>query len=151
MTPDQELRFLVLAAQRTGSRLLAGVLKPLGLTAAQAEVLQVLAEFGPLSLNALGKLLVCESGSPSRLVAGLVDRGLVARASDQADGRAVELSVSPEGLALIGQARAIEPAIAKLVQSVLSPDEVEAANAILRKLVAGSPAGDAVARRKRAR
>ncbi len=149
MTPDQELRYLILAAQRTGGRLIAGVLKPLGLTAAQAEVLQVLVEFGPLSLNALGRLLVCESGSPSRLVAGLVDRGLVTRASDQADGRAVELSISPEGLALVSQTRAIEPIMEARVGGVLSPQEIEAANLILRKMVAGSPAGDAVARRKR--
>src|SRR5262249_35812529 len=97
MTPAQELHFLILAAQRTGGRMTAGVLKPLGLTPAQAEVLQVLGEFGPMSPNPLGGLLICETGSPSRLVGSLVGKGLVARACAEADRRAVELSLTPKG------------------------------------------------------
>jgi len=53
---------LVLAIQREGNRLLAAELKPLGITPSQAEVLRVLRDYGPLTLNALGGLLVCETG-----------------------------------------------------------------------------------------
>ena len=148
MSPLQELRFLILAAQRTGSRIMTGVLKPLGLTPAQAEVLQVLHEFGPLSLNRLGGLLICETGSPSRLVASLVAKELVARSASQDDGRAIELSLTPKGAALLASAAAIEPALAGTISDALSAEEIAAMNEGLRKLVAASPAGRAVARRK---
>ena len=66
MKVAEELRYLVLAIQREGNRLLAAELKPLGITPSQAEVLRVLRDHGPLTLNALGGLLVCEtSNSPS--------------------------------------------------------------------------------------
>src|SRR6266496_116610 len=66
----EEFRYLVLTAQREGNRILTEALRPLDLTPSQAEVLRVLQEHQPLSLIALGELLVCESGSPSRLVEG---------------------------------------------------------------------------------
>src|SRR5665811_1491799 len=60
------IRFLVLAAQREGSRRLTRELRAIGLTPSQSEVLRILADHGPLSLTGLGELLVCESGtSPS--------------------------------------------------------------------------------------
>lgn len=43
--------------------------------------------------------------SMSRTVNGLVERGLVVRAADPADGRQVILSLSPEGLSMIGDIR----------------------------------------------
>ena len=84
----EELRYLVLAIQREGNRLLAAELRPLGITPSQAEVLRVLRDHGPMTLNALGGLLVCETGnSPSRLVDRLVAQGLVKRGIDKVDRR----------------------------------------------------------------
>ena len=78
--PAEELRYLILAAQREGNRAFARRLRPLGLTPSQAEVLRLLDERQPLSLTGLGELLVCESGTnPSRLVDRLVTTGLVRR------------------------------------------------------------------------
>src|SRR5215813_1799230 len=74
-----EIRHLILAAQRHGSRIIAGYLRAASLTPAQAEVLQVLASHEPLTLVELGRLMISETGSPSRLVDTLVTRGLVAR------------------------------------------------------------------------
>ncbi len=79
MQPVEELRYLVLAVQREGNRTLTEALRPLELTPSQAEVLRVLQEFQPLSLFALGDLLICETGSPSRLVNGMVEAGLIER------------------------------------------------------------------------
>src|SRR5882757_9701174 len=77
MNPADEMRYLILAAQREGNRLLSDYIRPLGLTPAQAEVLSVLHEAQPLSLIEVGERLICETGSPSRLVDGLVKAGLV--------------------------------------------------------------------------
>ena len=72
----EELRFLVLGAQREGTRALNELLAPIGLTAAQAEVLAVLRdEPRPLSVRDIGQRLVCEgaaragSSPPSSIVA----------------------------------------------------------------------------------
>lgn len=45
MEPIEELRYLVLAAQREGNRLLADGLQPLGLTPSQAEALRLLEDW----------------------------------------------------------------------------------------------------------
>src|SRR5215217_2285183 len=80
MEAVEELRYLILAAQREGARALAELLRPAGLTAAQGEVIAVLQEAKrPLTVREIGERLVCETGSPSRLVASLVDAGLLQR------------------------------------------------------------------------
>ena len=148
MTPTQELRFLILAAERTGGRMIMAGLKHLGLTPSQAEVLQVLSEFAPISLAALGGMLVCESGSPSRLVAGLVARGLVQREAATGDARIACLSLSPEGSALLAQMKLLDDEITGKIAASLTPKQVEAMVAGMRKLLKHTPLGQAVARRR---
>ncbi|MDQ0297845.1 DNA-binding MarR family transcriptional regulator [Salibacterium salarium] len=48
-----------------------------GLTSSTAEVIRVLEEHEPVSLKELGSLLICETGSPSRLIKGLINEGIV--------------------------------------------------------------------------
>ena len=148
MTPSQELRFLILAGERAGGKMIAQGLKPLGLTPSQAEVLEVLAESGPISLGALGGLLVCETGSPSRLVAGLVQRGLVERGVAAEDARIAELSLSAEGRALTDQLKGLGDSLSGKIAASLTAKEIEAINRGLRKLLAETPPGQAVARRR---
>src|SRR5436305_14726920 len=92
MQPVEELRYLMLAVQREGNRLLTEALRPLELTPSQAEVLRVLQEHQPSSLIALGEMLVCESGSPSRLVNGRVEADLGKRVPSATHGRIVTLT-----------------------------------------------------------
>ena len=58
MRDAERLRYLVLAAQREGNRMLTEQLRSLGVTPSQAEGLRVLADRGPLSLKQVGELLV---------------------------------------------------------------------------------------------
>ena len=112
MRVAEELRYLVLAANSEGKRQLAHQLRPLGLTPSQAEVLRVLADHAPLTLNGLGSLLVCESGSsPSRLVDRIVAQGLVNRRPGTTDGREVELTLTAEGERLAVEVAAVEDAM----------------------------------------
>lgn len=101
-------RFAVLALQREGARRLNAALAPLGLTASQAEALRVLDRFGPLTVGEVGRHLVCESGSPSRLTSTLADRGLVARGESEADRRVLVLSLTDEGKRLADGVAEIE-------------------------------------------
>lgn len=148
MSPEAELRFLILGAQREGNRVLSEQFAPLGLTPSQAEVIGCLAAGGTMSLGALGKLLVCEAGSPSRLVDALVVRGLVSRQENAADRRQVALALTPAGQALARQIVGIETALHGYIANTLGDAGVAAAIAQLRRLTAGSVAGDAIARRR---
>jgi DNA-binding MarR family transcriptional regulator len=147
--PLEELRYLVLGAQREGSRALSELLAPIGLTAAQAEVLAVLRdEPRPLSVGEIGQRLVCEGGSPSRLVATVVDRGLVQRTRSASDGRAVELALTAEGRAAAQRVAEAERQLYGWLSQTLTDGDVTALIRGLRKVVDGRPTGQAIARRR---
>lgn len=111
MKPIEQLRYLILAAQREGNRFLAEALRPLGLTPSQAEALRVLQDWQPLALIELGSLLVCEQRSPSRLVTGLIAAGYVAGAPSPNDKRKVVLNLTPRGREAAVQVAEIETAL----------------------------------------
>lgn len=144
MTPLNEFRYLVLAAQRDGNRLLAEALRPLGVTPAQSEVLTVLAGQSPLSLQALGERLVCETGSPSRLVAAMVSAGWVARRPSSEDQRRVELSLTPSGAAVSAQVAALEQEFLGELEGLLAGAPLAALNETLWRVVAHLPSGKAL-------
>jgi DNA-binding MarR family transcriptional regulator len=149
MREIEELRFLILAAQREGNRQLAQDLRKLGVTPAQAEVLRLLQDRQPLTLTGLGELLVCESGTnPSRLVDRLVTPGLVHRVEAVHDRRQVELTLTPGGRRLARQIAAVEARLYRDLEAAGVDHDMAAVIAYLRTLVAGRPAGEAVARRK---
>ena len=147
MQAVEELRYLILAAQREGNRILADALQPFELTPSQAEVLRVLQEHQPLSLIALGDLLVCETGSPSRLVNGMVEAGLIDRLPSLTNGRMVTLTLTEKGLAKAEQVRVVEEALYEGIAALLTGATLSDINALLWRFVEGRPAGKALARR----
>src|SRR5579862_1687345 len=108
MTPIEQLRYLMLAVQREGNRFLMEALEPLGLTPAQSEALRVLQDWQPQALVELGALLVCEQGSPSRLVAGLTAAGYVASAPSPEDKRRVVLTLTLRGVEAANRVAEVE-------------------------------------------
>lgn len=150
MDPIEELRYLVLAAQRDGNRRLAEALRPLDVTPAQAEVVTVLATVGvPLSVRELGELLVCETGSPSRLVRSVVGSGWALTATDDADGRVSRIRLTAAGRVLADAVRAVEAEfhrhLAEAVAPAGGPDDLVAT---LRAIVGDGPSGRALAQRR---
>jgi len=119
----RELRYLILAVQREGNRWLAEMLRSKELTPAQAEVLTVLADNGPLTLSELGRLLICENGSPSRLVSTVVKRGLVLQSNHETDRRAKLFTLSDAGWAALKDFSEIEASIDTFLDALLSPTE----------------------------
>lgn len=101
-------RFTILALQRQAARELTALLSELDLTPSQAEVVGVVGMYGPLSVREVGDLLICESGSPSRLVQTLVTRGLLARAVSSTDRRASFLTLTREGRDVLERVEAVE-------------------------------------------
>jgi len=141
-----ELRYLILAVQREGSRRLAARLRDAGLTPAQAEVLDVLRDRAPLSLAELGRLLVCETGSPSRLVDALVQRGLVARTPSPQDRRVVSLALTEAGREAQA-ASAGSSEVRDAITSALTGQEIGQLSSLLRRLIEGTAGGAAIAAR----
>ena len=147
MNRADELRYLVVAAQREGSRFFTEQLRPLGLTPSQAEVLGVLHEAQPLSLVELGARLVCETGSPSRLVDGLVKAELVERVPSATDQRKVTLSLTQRGEELHVQVAEIEQRLNAVFSNVGNQAGLEVLREVLWQFVQDKPAGRALARR----
>jgi DNA-binding MarR family transcriptional regulator len=142
-----ELRHLVLGAQREGNRWFAEALRPVGLTPAQAEILAVLADHGGVTLAELGRLIVCESGSPSRLVETLVRRGLVRREPGTEDRRVVHLWLSGDGVAALDHVGQAESVLNAGILQALDAEERATLTRLLRKLVSNSQAGEVMRRR----
>ena len=148
MRPAEEIRYLILAAQREGNRQLASALRPMGLTPAQAEAVRLLADRQPLTLTGLGELLVCESGTnPSRLIDRLVTAGLVQRRESSLDRRQVELTLTPDGQHRATQIAQIEEQLYDFIDTAGAGHDIRPVLAYLRALVASQPAGLAVQRR----
>lgn len=143
----EELRFLVLAAQREGQRLLADALRPLGVTPTQSEALSVLEAREPLTLGELGGLLIAETGSPSRLVSGLVQAGLVARSPSREDRRSVVLRLTAEGRRVAREIVVAEASLYRAIDAAIAGHDVAATLALLRAFVADRPTGRALQRR----
>lgn len=147
--PMEELRYLVLAIQREGNRLLAAALRPLGVTPSQGEVLRLLEADSGLTLTALGDLLVCETGSnPSRLVDRLVSQGLVIRHPDPDDRRYVRLQLSTEGRRVARKVADAEERLYNELRRSVDGRPLRPALDLLRDLADGFPAGIVIARRK---
>ena len=149
MEPAEELRYLVLAVQRDGNRALAALLRPLDLTPAQAEVISVLARSPrPLTVRQVGDQLVCEPGSPSRLVSSLAAAGLIDRSPDPDDARAWTLELSPQGRQAATAIRRVEARFhADLGARIGSQRDAEAALRVLRRLASDGASAAALQRR----
>ena len=77
----------------------------LGVTASRLSALSVLVFGGPCSINQLAAAEQVAGPTMSKLVAALEASGLVARAPDPADARAVVLRATPKGRALMERGR----------------------------------------------
>jgi len=144
----EELRYLVLAAQREGARALAADLKPHDLTPSQAEALAVLRDAErPLTVREIGERLVCEGGSPSRLMSTLAHKGLVESTAGATDRRTTLLSLTPAGVEAAQTVGQIEANLYGVLGLILDDKQVAAVLPVLRTLVATLPAGHALQRR----
>ncbi len=144
----EELRYLILAAQREGNRAFAGALRQHGLTPSQAEALSVLHAAGrALTVKEVGERLVCETGSPSRLMGTLTSKGLIQSSSDTNDRRVTRLSLTDAGAVAVAGVADAEQAIYALMESLIDVPAAEHACDLLRALVGELPTGRALARR----
>jgi DNA-binding MarR family transcriptional regulator len=97
----------------------------MGLTPARASALSVLVFGGPRSLTELAEAEQVSVPTMSRLVAALETDGLVRRAPDVADGRAVRLHPTPKARRILRRGRERRTALLESLLANASPREVE--------------------------
>ena len=146
--PLFEFALAVKAGQRVLERMTEEAFRPLGLTAAQGDALTVLEQAGPLSLKELGSLLIAEAGHPSRLVDRLVDAGLVERQPAEDDRRRVVLTLTAEGRRKARQVDAARAKNLELGRQLIGDRDFEPLLAVIRELLAVTPYGDLIERRR---
>ena len=113
------------------------------------RIIGLLGAFSPFSLQALAREVNVDKSQASRIVSGLIQRGLLQRGADENDGRGVQLSLTPQGKTVY---RKVFPKAVKrneALLSVLSEEDRQCLERILAQLTdrAGEMLGEA---RKRA-
>ena len=139
---EQQIGRLSSAIERI-TRLLRRADLPGELSTVAASTLYTLATEGPSRLTTLAEAEHITQPAMTQLVTRLERDGLVVRASDPLDGRAVLVEATPEGIALstarrAARAEALESAIASL--STDDVHDLSQAISALERVAAGVPA-----------
>ena len=106
-------------------------LVPGNLTTTQFSVMRRIAVDGPMSQNLLGRSVAMDGATTKGVVDRLVKRGLLATRRDPNDRRRHQLSLTPEGEALIAEAVA---AAAQVTADTLAPLSSGEQDTLLRLL-----------------
>jgi MarR family 2-MHQ and catechol resistance regulon transcriptional repressor len=124
----------LLRAGRTVSARVEPRLAASGLTATQFGVLEAVLHKGPLSQRELGREVLTSAGNMTDLVDKLEGRGLVRRARQKSDRRAVRIKLTPEGRGLIEPLFAAHAADIARAIAALSNEELRRLSELLEKL-----------------
>lgn len=105
-----------------------------GLSMRDWRIVALLGAFAPMSLNQLAREANLDKSQASRSVAELIERGLVSRAVDEADGRGLKLGLTASGRAVYR--RVFPQALARneLMLSALTTAERRALDSMLERL-----------------
>jgi DNA-binding MarR family transcriptional regulator len=143
-----ELALCLKAGQRGIERAMNEALEPIGVTAAQADAITVIGQAEPLSLKALGDLLIAEAGHPSRLVERLVQAGWVKRTGAAEDRRSIVLSLTPEGRRLRSRIEAARQGVLDLARELLGGRDIEPTLELFREMLRHTPYKELLDRRR---
>jgi MarR family 2-MHQ and catechol resistance regulon transcriptional repressor len=124
---------LMRAAESVGARAGAGLAEA-GLTGGQFGVLETLYHLGPLSISEIARKHLMSRNNFTVVVGNLERRGLVAREPDERDRRAVRVTLTDAGRALVGET--LPGRVSSIMEQmrVLTPEEQEQLGTLLRRL-----------------
>ena len=103
-----------------------------GITSPQWRILANLAEHGPSTPLQIGRYTVMDKVTISRAAQGLLQRGLLERQANGADGRSHILAMSAEGVALYDEVAPLAAEFERALLDQWSPEDVERLQAQLR-------------------
>lgn len=133
---DRQVCYALAVASRNVIALYKPVLEPMGLTHPQYLVMLALWEETPLTVSEVGRRVSLEPGTLSPLLKRLEAGGLVTRARDPRDERALAVSLTPAGARLRKRAEKVPPAILDRLGMELS--ELEDLRDGLTRLIAAA-------------
>ena len=130
---DRQLCFALHATSRAVTQAYGPLLAPLGVTYPQYLVLLVLWENDHLTVGRIGERLYLDSGTLTPLLKRLESQGIVVRRRDDADQRAVVISLTTAGKNLRRRAEGIRDRVACAIGA--TPGELVELRDSLRKIV----------------
>jgi DNA-binding MarR family transcriptional regulator len=136
---DRQVCFALAVAAREVTAAYRPLLEPLGLTHPQYLVMLALWEDSPVKAGDLARRLSLEPATLSPLLKRLETRGLVRRARDPRDERALAVTLTPQGVALRADAERIPPAVVERLGMGLG--ELEDLRDSLTTLIAAARSG----------
>lgn len=136
---DRQVCFALAVAAREVTAAYKPLLEPLGLTHPQYLVMLALWEASPVRAVDLARRLSLEPATLSPLLKRLEGRGLVSRARDPRDERALAVTLTAQGAALRTAAERIPPAVVDRLGMGL--DELEHLRDSLTSLIAAARSG----------
>ncbi|MBS0224163.1 MAG: MarR family transcriptional regulator [Proteobacteria bacterium] len=108
---------------------------PFQLTVTQWRVMAALGRFAPLTASDVGQRIVMDKVAVSRAVAGLLQRGLVERATDRSDRRRASLRLSARGRAMHARIVPIALAYEKRLYDTLTGHERRLFDTLAQRLL----------------
>jgi DNA-binding MarR family transcriptional regulator len=130
---DRQVCFALAAANRSVIAVYRPVLEAIGLTHPQYLVMLALWERSPRTVRDIGDALLLEPATLSPLLKRLEAAGLVTRARNARDDRALDIELTTEGRALRAQAEAVPGTIVERLGLPL--DELERMRDSLTRLI----------------
>jgi DNA-binding MarR family transcriptional regulator len=130
---DRQVCFALAAASRSVIAVYRPVLEAIGLTHPQYLVMLALWERSPRTVRDIGDALLLEPATLSPLLKRLEAAGLVTRARNARDDRALDIELTPEGRALRAVAEAVPGTIVERLGLPL--DELERMRDSLTRLI----------------
>ena len=144
---SNRFRHAILAAQRSGHRVLGNLLKPHGLTPAWAEVLTVLNNQGALTIRELSRYLICEADHPSRLVSRMEAKGYLKRETNPNDGRAFLISLTESGKSAMTIVEGAEARLDHWITGQLTTAALDQISDVFEQMLRNTNEGKALIRR----
>jgi DNA-binding MarR family transcriptional regulator len=134
---DDYLPYRLSVAANEVSRLVARAYEDrFGISIPQWRILANLAERGPLTPLEVGRCTVMDKVTVSRAAQGLVQRGLLERQANGADGRSHILAMSADGAALYDVVAPLAVEFERALLEAWSADEIERLHVQLKRLQA---------------
>ena len=132
---DDYLPYRLSVAANEVSRLVARAYEGrFGITVPQWRILANLAEHGPSTPLDIGRYTVMDKVTVSRAAQGLLQRGLLERRANGADGRSHILAMSAAGVVLYDEVAPLAAEFERALLDQWSPEDVERLHAQLRLL-----------------
>ena len=126
---------LIAAARRRIKQAVLARVNERGLTPQQFWILIAIHETPGVSQIAIAERIFADAPTVSRAIAPLVDKGLARAEADPSDRRRARLSLTPAGARLARSLHPIAREIREAIVAGMTPEEVQALNAALDRVV----------------